>query len=140
MRELKNFVPFKHPLPAIREMVNVTLAKLGPLLPAMYAAEVKGGRPSIAPEKLLSAMLLQVLYSVRSARQLMEQVHYNLLFRWFIGLSMDDSVWVSAVFTGDIEGSTRLISCKQSQPIAPSRQPYFIWHILRSMHGFRRIE
>ena len=72
-------------------------------LDVRYAAEVKGGRPGIAPEKLLRAMLLQVLYSVRSERQLMEQVHYNLLFRWFIGLSMDDAVWVPTVFTKNRE-------------------------------------
>jgi len=103
MRKLEDFVPAKHPLRAIGEMANVALAKLGPLLTAMYAAEVKGGRPSIAPEKLLRAMLLQVLYSVRSERQLMEQVHYNLLFRWFIGLAMDDAVWVPTVFTKNRE-------------------------------------
>ncbi len=84
MRRLEDFVPAKHPLRAIRERANAALLKLGPLLTAMYAAEVKGGRPSIAPEKLLRAMLLQVLYSVRSERQWMEQVQYNLLFRWFI--------------------------------------------------------
>jgi transposase len=64
----------------------------------MYAADGRGGQPSIAPEKLLRAMLLQVLFSVRSERQLMEQVHYNLLFRWFIGLAMDDAVCVPTVF------------------------------------------
>lgn len=103
MRKLEHFVPARHPLREIRKMANAALEKLGPTLTAMYAAEVKGGRPSIAPEKLLRAMLLQVLYSVRSERQLMEQVHYNLLFRWFIGLSMDDAVWVPTVFTKNRE-------------------------------------
>ena len=103
MRKLEDFVPAEHPLRALRVMANAALAKLGPLLTAMYAAEVKGGRPSIAPEKLLRAMLLQVLYSVRSERQLMEQVQYNLLFRWFIGLAMDDVVWVPTVFTKNRE-------------------------------------
>ena len=103
MRKLEDFVPAEHPLRAIREMANAALAKLGPLLTGMYEAQVKGGRPSIAPEKLLRAMLLQVLYSVRSERQLMEQVQYNLLFRWFIGLSMDDAVWVPTVFTKNRE-------------------------------------
>lgn len=103
MRKLEDFVPAKHPLRAIREMANAALVKLGPLFTGMYEAEVKGGRPSIAPEKLLRAMLLQVLYSVRSERQLMEQVQYNLLFRWFIGLSMDDAVWVPTVFTKNRE-------------------------------------
>lgn len=103
MRKLEDFVPADHPLRSIRTMANAALAKLGPLFAGMYEAEVKGGRPSIAPEKLLRAMLLQVLYSVRSERQLMEQVQYNLLFRWFIGLSMDDTVWVPTVFTKNRE-------------------------------------
>lgn len=103
MRKLEDFVPAQHPLREIRRTANAALDKLGPTLTAMYAAEVKGGRPSIAPEKLLRAMLLQVLFSVRSERQLMEQVHYNLLFRWFIGLSMDDVVWVPTVFTKNRE-------------------------------------
>jgi transposase len=103
MRKLEDFVPTRHPLRELRKMANPALEKLGPTLTAMYAAEAKGGRPSIAPEKLLRAMLLQVLYSVRSERQLMEQVHYNLLFRWFIGLSMDDAVWVPTVFTKNRE-------------------------------------
>ena len=103
MRKLEDFVPAKHPLREIRKTANTALEKLGPVLTAMYAADVKGGRPSIAPEKLLRAMLLQVLFSVRSERQLMEQVHYNLLFRWFIGLAMDDAVWVPTVFTKNRE-------------------------------------
>jgi transposase len=84
-------------------MANAALAKMDRLFAGMYEADIKGGRPSIAPEKLLRAMLLQVLYSVRSERQLMEQVQYNLLFRWFIGLSMDDAVWVPTVFTKNRE-------------------------------------
>lgn len=103
MRKLEDFVPGKHPLREIRKTANAALEKLGPVLTAMYAADVLGGRPSIAPEKLLRAMLLQVLFSVRSERQLMEQVNYNLLFRWFIGLSMDDAVWVPTVFTKNRE-------------------------------------
>ena len=103
LRKLEDFVPAKHPLRTIREMANTALVQLAPVLTAMYAADVKGGRPSMAPEKLLRAMLLQVLHSVRSERQLMEQVHYNLLFRWFIGLSMDDAVWVPTVFTKNRE-------------------------------------
>ena len=103
MRKLQDFVPARHPLREIRKTANAALDKLGPVLTAMYAAEIKGGRPSVAPEKLLRAMLLQVLFSVRSERQLMEQVQYNLLFRWFIGLAMDDAVWVSTVFTKNRE-------------------------------------
>lgn len=103
MRKLEDFVPARHPLREIRKTANAALDKLGPTLTAMYEAESKGGRPSIAPEKLLRAMLLQVLFSVRSERQLMEQVQYNLLFRWFIGLAMDDAVWVPTVFTKNRE-------------------------------------
>ena len=103
MRKLEDFVPARHPLREIRKTANAALNKLWPTLTAMYAAEIKGGRPSIAPEKLLRAMLLQVLFSVRSERQLMEQVQYNLLFRWFIGLAMDDAVWVPTVFTKNRE-------------------------------------
>ncbi len=72
MRRLDDFVPTNHPLRPVRTMVNAALKKLEPLLRSMYAAESKGGRPSIAPEKLLRAMLLQVFYSIRSERQLME--------------------------------------------------------------------
>src|SRR5258707_5529931 len=99
LRKLEDFVRADHPLRSIRKMANAALAKMDRLFAGMYEADIKGGRPSIAPEKLLRAMLLQVLYSVRSERQLMEQVQYNLLFRWFIGLSMDDAVWVPTVFT-----------------------------------------
>ncbi|MEJ0002778.1 MAG: IS5 family transposase [Pararobbsia sp.] len=103
MRKLEDFVPADHPLRAIRKMANAALEKMNGLFAGMYEADIKGGRPSVAPEKLLRAMLLQVLYSVRSERQLMEQVQYNLLFRWFIGLSMDDTVWVPTVFTKNRE-------------------------------------
>ena len=103
MRHLDDFVPANHPLRPIKQMVNAALLKMDALLGRMYAADTKGGRPSIAPEKLIRAMLLQVFYSVRSERQLMEQTQYNLLFRWFIGLSMDDSVWVASVFSKNRE-------------------------------------
>lgn len=103
MRKLEDFIPAEHPLRVIREMANGALEKMDGLFAGMYEADVKGGRPSIAPEKLLRAMLLQVLYSVRSERQLMEQTQYNLLYRWFIGLSMDDAVWVPTVFTKNRE-------------------------------------
>ena len=89
-------VPADHPLRAIRQMTAGVLAKLSPKFTRMYS---KIGRPSIAPEKLLRALLLQVLYTVRSERLLMEQLAYNLLFRWFVGLNMDDPVWDPTVFT-----------------------------------------
>jgi transposase len=96
---LEDFVPANHPLRPIRTWVNQTLASMDARFSAMYEAEVKGGRPSIAPEKLMRAMLLQVLYSVRSERQLVEQIQYNLLFRWFVGLAIEDTVWNHSVFS-----------------------------------------
>ena len=103
LSHLEDFIPADHPLRSIRAMVNEALVKMAPMLSRMYTADHKGGRPSIAPEKLLRVMLPQVFYSVRSERQLMEQTRYNLLFRWFIGLAMDDSVWVPTVFTKNRE-------------------------------------
>jgi transposase len=82
-------VPQGHPLRAIRAMVDEALASLSGHFDTLYS---KSGRPSIAPEKLIRALLLQALYSVRSERQLMEQLDYNMLFRWFVGLNMDDAV------------------------------------------------
>lgn len=96
---LEDFVPSNHPLRSIRVWVNDALAAMSAKLSAMYEADVKGGRPSIAPEKLMRAMLLQVLYSVRSERQLVEQIQYNLLFRWFVGLAIEDTVWNHSVFS-----------------------------------------
>lgn len=99
LKKLDDFVPANHPLRAIRTMVNRALAQMEGLFAQMYEDDARGGRPSVAPQKLLRAMLLQVLYSIRSERQLMEQTQYNLLYRWFIGLSMDDAVWVPTVFS-----------------------------------------
>lgn len=103
VKRLDDFVPADHPLRPVRTMVNEALQRLDGLFQGMYEPTWKGGRPSIAPEKLARAMLLQVFYSIRSERQLMEQVQYNLLFRWFIGLSMDDAVWVPTVFSKNRE-------------------------------------
>ena len=97
--KLEDFVPANHPLRPIRTWVNDALAKMDAKFSAMYEADVKGGRPSIAPEKLMRAMLLQVLFSVRSERQLVEQIQYNLLFRWFVGLAIEDTVWNHSVFS-----------------------------------------
>jgi transposase len=88
-------VPKDHPLRPIRKMVDDILVDLSPRLKKLYS---KIGRPSIAPEKLLRALLLQTLYSIHSERQLMEQLDYNLLFRWFVGLNMDDGVWDATTF------------------------------------------
>src|SRR6201988_3101107 len=89
-------IPADHPLRAMRDLMDAALRELSPRFALMYA---KTGRPSIAPEKLLRAQLLQILYTIRSERLLMEQLQYNLLFRWFVGLNMDEPVWVATVFT-----------------------------------------
>src|SRR5213080_4326995 len=89
-------VPTDHPLRAIRQICDKILAELSDLFATMYS---QIGRPSIPPEKLLRALLLQVLYTVRSERMLMEQLEYNLLFRWFVGLNLDEPVWDVTVFT-----------------------------------------
>jgi transposase len=89
-------VPQEHPLRAIRHLTDVALRALSPRFETLYSSI---GRPSIPPEQLLRALLLQALYSIRSERLLIEQLQYNLLFRWFVGLSMDDAIWVQTVFT-----------------------------------------
>src|SRR5881275_115479 len=89
-------VPPDHPLRAIKRLVDAALDRLSADFAMMYAAT---GRPSIAPEKLLRALLLQAFFSIRSERQLMEQITYNMLFRWFVGLAMDAPVWDVTVFT-----------------------------------------
>jgi transposase len=88
-------IPADHPLRAIRDLVDAALRELSRAFDRLYAHE---GRPSIPPERLLRALLLQAFYTVRSERQLMEQLDYNLLFRWFVGLSADDPVWDATVF------------------------------------------
>jgi len=89
-------VPTDHPLRPIRAMTDEALRRLSPRFEALYATT---GRPSVPPEQLLRALLLQVLYSVRSERLLMEQLQYNVLFRWFVGLDMDDPVWTPTTFS-----------------------------------------
>src|SRR5579864_7706424 len=95
-RTAEERVPQDHPLRAMRRMVDEALRGLSPRFARMYS---KSGRPSIAPEKLLRALLLQVLYTIRSERQLMEQLDYNVLYRWFVGLKMDDPIWDATTFT-----------------------------------------
>lgn len=89
-------IPQDHPLRAIRALATEVLDDMSPEFDRLYA---KTGRPSIPPERLLRAQLLQIFYSVRSEALLMEQLNYNLLFRWFVGLTMDDHVWDPTVFT-----------------------------------------
>src|SRR5215469_4007769 len=100
-----------HPARGIRAMVDGALKRMDAELSKLYA---RTGRPSIAPERLLRAQLLMVLYSIRSERQLMEQLNYNLLFRWFVGLEMDDPVWDVTVFSKNRE---RLIAGEASQQL-----------------------
>jgi transposase len=89
-----------HPLRPIRRMVDAALARLSARFDRLYSTT---GRPSIPPEKLLRALLLQVLYSIRSERLLMEELEYSVLYRWFVGLSMDDPVWDATTFTKNRE-------------------------------------
>jgi transposase len=93
---LEQRVPEEHPLRAIRRMVDIILKEMSPRFAKLYA---EAGRPSIPPERLLRAQLLQIFYSVRSERLLMEQLNYNLLFRWFVGMDMDEPAWNHAVFS-----------------------------------------
>ena len=102
-------VPLDHPLRMLRQLTDAALKRLSPRFERMYA-EI--GRPSIAPEKLLRALLLQILYTIRSERLLMEQLDYNLLFRWFVGLTMDDSIWDATTFT---KNRDRLLSGEIAQ-------------------------
>src|ERR1700745_3736830 len=115
-------VPAKHPLRPIRLMVDDVLKSLSPGFSSLYSAY---GRPSIPPEKLLRALLLQVLYTVRSERMLMEQLEYNILFRWFVGLTMDEAVWVPTVFTKNRDrGLTDVIAGRFFQRVVDRAQPY----------------
>jgi len=109
--DLEERVPAQHPLRKIRAVVNDALRSLDGEFDRLYAGD---GRPSIAPERLIRASLLQILYSIRSERQLMEQMDYNLLFRWFVGLGIDDGVWVPTVFT---KNRDRLLSTEMSRKI-----------------------
>src|SRR5712664_1921227 len=108
-----------HPLRPIRAMVDKVLKQLSPEFTKMYS---KVGRPSIPPEQLLRALLLQMLYSVRSERLLMEEIDYNILFRWFVGLSIDDAVWDATVFTKnrdrllEADVAREFLSCLLSLP------------------------
>jgi len=109
--DLEERVPAGHPLRTIRRIVNDALASLDADFDALYT---DFGRPSIAPERLIRASLLQMLFSIRSERQLMEQMDYNLLFRWFVGLGIDDPVWVPTVFT---KNRDRLLTTDMSRKV-----------------------
>jgi transposase len=117
-------VPPGHPLRKIRGLVRDVLEGLSRSFARLYAKE---GRPSVPPEQLLSALLIQALFGIRSERQLMEQLHYNLLYRWFVGLSPDDAVWDATTFTKNRERlqagevfekfMTRLLNHPQVKPL-----------------------
>lgn len=107
--DLEARIPARHPLRKIRQVVNDALVSLDAEFAALYA---DFGRPSIAPERLIRASLLQILFSIRSERQLMEQMQYNLMFRWFVGLGIDDQVWVPTVFT---KNRDRLLTTEMSR-------------------------
>ncbi len=109
--DLEARIPAGHPLRKIRQVVNDALAMLDGEFEALYT---DFGRPSIPPERLVRASLLQILFSVRSERQLMEQLQYNLLFRWFVGLGIDDPVWVPTVFT---KNRNRLLTTEMSRKV-----------------------
>lgn len=109
--DLEERIPPRHPLRKIRQVVNDALASLGADFETLYT---DFGRLSIPPERLIRASLLQILFSVRSERQLMEQMDYNLLFRWFVGLGIDDPVWVPTVFT---KNRDRLLTTDMSRKV-----------------------
>lgn len=109
--DLEERIPPRHPLRKIRQVVNDALASLDAEFEFLYA---DFGRPSIAPERLLRASLLQILFSIRSERKLMEQLQYNLLLRWFVGLGVDDPVWVPTVFT---KNRDRLMTTDMSRKV-----------------------
>lgn len=109
--DLEARIPARHPLRKIRQVVNEALASLDPEFESLYT---DFGRPSIPPERLIRASLIQILFSVRFERQLMEQMQYNLLFRWFVGLGVDDPVWVSTVFT---KNRDRLLTTEMSRKV-----------------------
>jgi transposase len=96
MRSIEDRIPADHPLRAMRKLLDPLLVALSPRFQELYS---RIGRPSIPPEQLLRALLLQVLYTIRSERRLMEELDYNLLYRWFVGLTPDDPVWDPTVFT-----------------------------------------
>src|SRR5829696_5483666 len=121
-----------HPLRAVRRMTDQVFAALSPRFTQMYSTI---GRPSIPPEQLLRALLLQYLYTVRSERLLMEEIDYSVLYRWFVGLSMDDPIWSPTTFSknrdrlleGDIAGRSLMGSWDRRAPLVCSRTNTSPW-------------
>jgi transposase len=116
-------IPHRHPVRTVRGMTDEILERMSPLFDAMYA---DGGRPSIPPEKLLRAQLLQMLYSVRSERLLMEEIAYSILYRWFVGLNLDDLVWDATTFTKNRDRLLEAAVAKEFLVQVVERAPYAI--------------
>ena len=114
--DLEGPIPVRHPHRKIRQVVNEALASLDADFEALYT---DFGRPSIAPERLIRASLIQILFSVWSERQLMEQLQYNLLFRWFVGLGIDDAVWMPTLFT---KNRDRLLTTEMSRKVTAANR------------------
>src|ERR1700722_3942374 len=115
-------IPVDHPLRAIRALVDEILRDMSRDFGRLYATT---GRPSVPPEQLLRALLLQIFYSIRSERLLMEQLEYNILFRWFVGLTMDDAVWTPTVFTKNRDRVlNEVIAGRFFQHVVERAQPY----------------
>ena len=124
-------VPLDHPLRKIRPLVDQVLKEMSPQFGKLYS-EV--GRPSIAPERLLRALLLQIFYSIRSERLLVEQLDYNMLFRWFVGMSMDEEMWVPTVFT---KNRDRAETLDRQQLLCTGVQARRAVSVGRALHGGR---
>jgi len=124
--DLEERIPPRHPLRKVRQVVTDALASLDAEFECLYA---DFGRPSVAPERLIRASLIQILFSIRSERQLMKQMQYNLLFRWFGGLGVDDPVWLPTVFT---KNRDRLMTTNMSRKVMGGS-----WRIARSHHCCR---
>ncbi len=122
---LEERVAAPHPLRKLRAVVNDALFSLDEDFNAVY---VDFGRPSIAPERLIRASLLQILFLIRSERQLMEQMHYTLLIRWFVGLGVDDPVWVPTVFT---KNRDRFLNTEMSRKVMAAILAHPFWPIAR---------
>ena len=134
--DLEQRVPATHPLRKIRQIVNDVLESLDGAFARLYGVD---GRPSIPPERLLGALLLQAFYTIRSERQLIEQLDYNLLYRWFVGLGIDDPVWVPTVFTknrdrlleADVAQQflSQLLAHKEVSPLLSDEHPRLrVWY------------
>lgn len=125
---LEDRIPGTHPLRKVRKMTDLVLASMSAEFDAMYSAV---GRPSIPPERLLRALLLPVFFTIRSERMLMEQLDYNLLFRWFVGLSMDDDVWAPTVFSKNRDRllnqgvARQFFACVKQQAADPMSDEHF---------------